>query len=49
MMVFMRGPDKQKHGELIHDFSIQYVIKSYQHPKIPQIAVDIMRKVKFKS
>ena len=27
-MVFIRGSDKRKYGELIRDFSIQYVIKN---------------------
>ena len=49
MMVFMRRPDNRKYGELIHDFSIQYAIKNYQYPKTLQKAVDVIRKVKFKS
>ena len=44
-VVFMRGSDKRKYGELINDFSILYVIKNDQYLRIPEIAVDIMRKV----
>ena len=29
----MRGSDKRKYAELIHDFSIQYAIKNGQYPK----------------
>ena len=45
----MRGSDKRKYAELIHDFSIQYAIKNGQYPKTLQEAVDVMRKVKFKA
>ena len=48
-MVFMRGLDKRKYGELIHDLSIQYKIKNDQYTEKFQEAVDIMRKVKFNS
>ena len=47
--VFMRGSDKRKYAELIHDFSIQYAIKNGQYPKTLQEVLDVMRKVKFKS
>ena len=47
-MVFMRGSDKRKYWELIHDFSIQYAINNNQYTKILQEAVYVMRKVKFK-
>ena len=47
-MVVMRGPDKIKHGELIHDFYIKYAIKNYQYMKTLQEVVDVMCKVKFK-
>ena len=48
MMVFMRGPDKRKYGELIHDFPIRYAINNDQYPKTIQEAVYVMHKVKFK-
>ena len=44
-MVFMRGSDKRKYQELVHDFSVQYAIKNDQYPKTLQEAVDVMRKV----
>ena len=44
--VFVRGTDKRKYWELIHDFSIQYAINNYQYPKTIQEAVGVMRKVK---
>ena len=33
MMLFMIGSDKRKYDKLIHDFSIQYVVKNDQYPK----------------
>ena len=48
-IVFMRGSDKRKYGELIHDLSIQYAINNDQYPKTLQEAVYVMREVKFKS
>ena len=48
-MVFMRGSEKWKYGELIHALSIQYAIKNGQYPKTLQEAVDVLRKVKFKA
>ena len=47
-MVFMRGSDKRKYGELIHDLSIHYAIKNDQYPKTLQEAVDVMHKVNLK-
>ena len=47
--VFMRRSDKREYGDLIHDFSIQYVIKNNQYPKTLQEAVDVMHNMKFKS
>ena len=48
-MVFMRGLDKIKYGELIHDLYIQYAIKNYQYPKTLQEAVDVMGEIKSKA
>ena len=48
-MVFMRESNKRKIGELIHDLSIQYVVKNDKYPKTMQEAVDVMRKVIFKA
>ena len=48
-MFFMRGSDKRKYGELIHDFSIHYAIKKYKYLKIFREAVDVMHKVRFKT
>ena len=48
-VVFVRVSDKRKFGELIHDLSIQYVIKNDQYLKTLQKTVDVMRRVKFKS
>ena len=48
MMVFMRGSNKRKYVELIHDLSIWYAIKNGQYPKTSQEIVDVMRKIKFK-
>ena len=48
-MVFKKGSDQSKYGELIHAFSIQYAIKNSKYPKTIQEAVDVMRKVKFKA
>ena len=45
----MRGSDKRKYGELIHDLSIQYTINNNKYPKTLQEAVDVMCKVKFKA
>ena len=47
-LVFTRGPDKRKYGELIHDISIRYAIKNNQYPKTPQEEVDLTRREKFK-
>ena len=49
MMVFMIGSYKRKYGELIHNFSIQYLIKNNQYTKTLQEAVYVMLKLKFKS
>ena len=46
--VLLRGTDKRKYWELIHDFSIQYAINNDQYPKTIQESVDVMRKVKLK-
>ena len=48
-IVFMRGLDKRKYGELIHDFSIKYTIKKNQNLKTLKEVMDFMRKVKFKA
>ena len=48
-MIFMKGLDKRKYGELIHDFCIQYGIKNYQRPNRLQETVDIRSKVKFEA
>ena len=45
----MRGSDKKKYEESIHDLSIQYVIKNNQYPKTLQKAVDVMRKIELKA
>ena len=47
-MVFMRGLEKRKYGELIHDLSIQYAIKNNQYRKTLQETGYVMRKLKFK-
>ena len=47
--VFNERIYKRKYGELIHNLSIQYAIKNDQYPKTLKEAVDVMRKVKFKS
>ena len=47
-MDFMRGSDKIKYRELIYYFSIQYMIKNDQRPKILQGEVYIICIVKFK-
>ena len=44
-MVSMRGSDKRKYGESIHNFSIQYLIKNNQYPKTLQEAVYVMHKL----
>ena len=46
--VLLRGTDKRKYWELIHDLSIQYAINNDQCPKTIQEAVDVMCKVKLK-
>ena len=46
--VFVRGTDKRKYWELVHDFSIQYAFNNDQYPKTIQEEVDVMRKVKLK-
>ena len=38
-MVLVRGSDKRKYGELIHDFCIQYGIKNY--PLSPAVYLDV--------
>ena len=48
-MVFVRGSDKRKYSELIHDLSIQYMIENNQYLKTSRKEVDAKRKVKFKS
>ena len=45
----MIGSDKIKYGELIHAFSIHYTIKNDKYTKTLQEAVNVMRKLKFKS
>ena len=45
---YVRGSDKIKYGELIHDFSIQYTMNTNQYQKKLHEAVDGTRKVKFK-
>ena len=45
----MRGSDKKKYEESIHDLSIQYVIKNNQYPKTLQEAVDVRRKIELKA
>ena len=45
----MRGPDKIRYGEFIHDLSIKYAIKNNKYPKTLQEAVDFMQKERFKS
>ena len=45
---FMIGSEKRKYVELIHDFSVHFVIKQYQYPKTLQESVGVMRKVKFR-
>ena len=44
-MVFMRGLEKRKYGELIHDLSIQYAIKNNQYRKTLQETGYVMRKL----
>ena len=48
-MVFVRGSDKRKYSELIHDLYIQYMIENNQYLKASRKEVDAKRKVKFKS
>ena len=48
-IIFMRGLDKRKYRELIHDFYIQYGIQYYQRPNRLQETVDIRSKVKFEA
>ena len=48
-MLFMKGSDKRKYGEFVHDFSIQYEMKNYQYPKTMQEALNIVHKAKLKT
>ena len=42
MIFFMRGSDKRKYVESIHDLSIKYAMKINKYPKTLQEAVDVI-------
>ena len=47
-MAFMRGSEKRKYGDLIHDLSIQYAFKNDQYTKTLQEGVDNRCPARFK-